>query len=86
MERKVMIQNETGLHARPASSFVKVASQFTSDINIEFNGKLINGKSILNILSAGLQKGAEIKIIATGADEKEAVEALENLINSKFNE
>lgn len=86
MERTVKIINETGLHARPASLLVKTATRFISDINIEFKDNIINAKSIMNILSAGLQKDAEIKIVAAGPDESEAVHALLDLINSKFGE
>ncbi|QEK11500.1 HPr family phosphocarrier protein [Crassaminicella thermophila] len=86
MEKVVTILNEAGLHARPAGAFVKMASQFSSDINIEVNGKSLNAKSIMNLLSLGLKKGDEIKIVANGADEKEAVEALADLVNSKFGE
>lgn len=86
MERTVTILNETGLHARPAGAFVKTASQFSCDINIEFNGKNANAKSIMNLLSFGLEKDSEIKIIANGKDEAEAIEALVNLVESKFGE
>ena len=86
MEKTVKILNETGVHARPAGAFVKLASKFSSDINIEFNGAISNAKSIMNMLSLGLKKEDEIKIIANGEDEKEAVEALANLIESKFGE
>lgn len=86
MKKNVIILNETGIHARPAAMLVKTAGQFASDIFIEFQDKAINAKSIMNILSAGLQKGNEITLQATGPDEKEAIEALENLFNSKFNE
>lgn len=86
LERTVKIINETGLHARPASLLAKTATQFISDINIEFQDNIINAKSIINILSAGLQKDAEIKIVAAGPDENEAINALSDLINSKFGE
>jgi phosphocarrier protein len=86
MERNVKILNETGLHARPASLLVKAATPFSSEITIEFKDNVFIAKSIMSILSAGLQKGDEIKIVAKGSDEKEAVEALVALINSKFGE
>lgn len=86
MERTVKIVNDTGLHARPAAAFVKMASQFLSDINIEYNRTMVNAKSIMNMLSLGLKKDDEIKIIATGTDEKEAIEALTQLVGSKFGE
>lgn len=86
MKKTVKIVNETGLHARPAGVFVKTASKFSSDISIEFNGSSINAKSIMNILSLGLKKGDEITISANGSDENDAVEALVNLIETKFGE
>ncbi|TCO76938.1 HPr family phosphocarrier protein [Marinisporobacter balticus] len=86
MEKTTKIMNTSGLHARPASIFVKMATGFTSAINIEFNGKNVNAKSIMNLLSLGLKKDDEIKIIANGEDEVEAVEALVGLIHSKFSE
>ncbi|KGG80358.1 phosphocarrier protein HPr [Caloranaerobacter azorensis H53214] len=86
MERTVKILNESGLHARPASVFVKTASQFKSDIKIEFNGNILNAKSIMNLMSLGLKKDDEIKLIIDGPDAEEAMEALVKLIESKFNE
>ncbi|SHJ62653.1 HPr family phosphocarrier protein [Paramaledivibacter caminithermalis] len=86
MKKNVKIINESGLHARPAAVFVKSASQFKSDINIELNGSIFNAKSIMNILSLGAKKGDEITIVADGPDEKEAIDCLVNLIESKFGE
>lgn len=86
MEKVVIVQNEAGIHARPAALLVKVAAQYTSDINIEFKDKTINAKSIMNILSAGLQKGDEIKITAAGPDQDAALQALVELFNTKFGE
>ncbi len=86
MEKKVVIKNESGLHARPAGLLVKKASEFKSDIEIEFNGKKINGKSIMGIMSLGLDKNSEIKIIANGDDAEGAVNALAELIESGFGE
>lgn len=86
MEKIVKILNETGLHARPASLLVKAATSFSSDITIAFKDNEFNAKSIMSILSAGLKKGDEIKVIAKGIDEEKAVEALVDLIHSKFGE
>lgn len=86
MEKTVKILNQSGLHARPAAIFVKTASQFKSEVNIKFNDKVLNGKSIMNILSLGLVGEDEIKIITSGPDEKEAITTLVNLIESKFSE
>jgi len=86
LERSVRLLNESGLHARPAAIFVKTASGFKSEIKVEVNGTLINGKSIMNILSLGIKKGDEIRIIADGPDEEEALNSLVRLIESKFDE
>lgn len=86
MEKNIKILNETGIHARPAALLAKTAAQFSSDINIEFNGKTINAKSIMSILSTGLKNGDDIKIVTSGSDETEAMEAIIKLINAEFQE
>lgn len=85
-EAKIRVMNESGLHARPASIFVKTATQFKSNISIQSNCNNVNAKSIMNVLSMGLKKDDEIKIIANGQDEREAVETLVALMVSKFDE
>lgn len=82
------IVNETGLHARPASDFVRAASQFKSDITIqrEGNGTAVNAKSIIFLLSQGLAKGTPVILSAEGEDEQEAVDTLAALIDSGFGE
>ncbi|QEK13016.1 HPr family phosphocarrier protein [Crassaminicella thermophila] len=84
MEKKVVIKNESGMHARPASMFVKTANAFKSDIEIEFNGRKINAKSIMGIMSLGIAKDSEITIIVNGEDEEKAIHALMELIESGF--
>ncbi len=79
--KEVNILDENGLHARPASQFVQVASKYKSEISIDYNGKILNGKSILSIISGGVKKG-KITIIADGADEVEAVEALASMVEN----
>ena len=86
MEVLVKILNQQGLHARPASLFAKTASKFKSTVSIVHGGGTINAKSIIIIMSLGLKKGEEIKIITEGVDEKEAMEALVSLIENKFGE
>lgn len=86
VERKVFIKNKTGLHARPASTFVKTAASFKSDIKVCNGGSKASAKSLLNILALGLSKDAEVTITAVGEDEVEAVQALVDLIDSKFGE
>ena len=84
MEKKFKILNEEGMHARPAGAFVKVASGFKSSVNITANGMTKNGKSIMGIMSLGLQKDSEIIVTTTGEDEAALMESLEALINNKF--
>lgn len=82
----VSINNESGLHARPASMFIKEASKYKSELKVLKGGKEYNAKSIMGILSMGAKKGDTITILAEGSDEKKAVESLEKLVKSKFNE
>ncbi|APC42249.1 HPr family phosphocarrier protein [Clostridium estertheticum] len=86
MEKTVKILNEQGLHARPASIFVKTASKFKSTVSIVHGTGVANAKSIINIMSLGLKKDEEIKIVTEGADEKEAMAALVSLVETKFGE
>ncbi len=79
---KVKISNDTGLHARPATLLVKKASSFKSDISIEANGKKVNAKSLIGILSLGATKDTEVTIITSGDDEVEAASELAKLIET----
>ncbi len=85
-EATLTIENKTGIHARPASIFVQTATKFKSKVQIEAKGKKVDAKSILMIMSMGLVKGTEIKILADGPDEADAVNALKELVESKFGE
>lgn len=82
IERKIMIKNPTGLHARPASLLVKEANKFKSEIMLNKNGKDVNAKSILSVLSLGVTNGDEIIIKTNGEDENEAMDAIINLIET----
>ena len=82
LSRDVVVNNGTGLHARPATLLVKKASSFKSDVSIEFNGKKANVKSLIGVLSLGVTKGANITVVASGDDEALAVEEIANLIAS----
>ena len=74
MEKKEFhIIAETGIHARPATLVVQAASKFGSDINLEYNGKSVNLKSIMGVMSLGVGQGADVTISAEGDDEKEAI-------------
>ncbi len=85
-EATVTIENKTGIHARPASVFVQTAAKFKSKVQIKAKGKAVDAKSILMIMSMGLVKGTEITIAAEGEDEAAAVQALKDLVVSKFGE
>lgn len=80
ISKEVVVNNGTGLHARPATLLVKKASSFKSDVSIEFNGKKANVKSLIGVLSLGVTKGASITVLASGDDEALAVEEIANLI------
>lgn len=86
MEATVVIENKSGIHARPASIFVQTATKFKSKVQIIAKGKTIDAKSILMIMSMGLVKGTEIVIKAEGDDAAEAVKTLKELVQSKFGE
>ena len=84
--REVMVQNQVGLHARPATFFIQKANEFKSSIWIEKEERRVNANSLLGILSLGIVGGTSIKIIADGADEEVAVEALVDLVTNGFSE
>ena len=78
--KKVILNNELGLHARPAAVFVQTANKFVSDIHIELKGTKVDGKSIMGVMSLGAFHGEEITLIAKGEDAKEAIQELAELI------
>jgi phosphocarrier protein HPr len=84
MSKKIYtVTADTGIHARPATLLVQTASKFSSDINLECNGKTVNMKSIMGVMSLGIGKGAEIIISADGHDETAALESIETLLKSE---
>ena len=82
VSKEVVVNNGTGLHARPATLLVKKASSFKSDVSIEFNGKKANVKSLIGVLSLGVTKGANITVTASGDDEALACEEIAKLIDT----
>ncbi len=84
--KEATVNNQVGLHARPATFFIQKANEFKSSIWVEKDERRVNAKSLLGVLSLGIVKGTTIHIIADGADEKEAVEALVELISGNFDE
>lgn len=84
--REVVVQNQVGLHARPATFFIQKANEFTSGIWISKDDRKVNAKSLLGVLSLGVTRGTSITIIADGADEQIAVDELAELVKTNFAE
>ncbi len=84
--KTITVNNQVGLHARPATFFIQKANEFKSSIWVEKDERRVNAKSLLGVLSLGIVKGTEITLIAEGPDDKAALEALEALISSNFAE
>ena len=82
--KDVVINNQVGLHARPATFFIQKANEFRSTIWVEKEERRVNAKSLLGVLSLGIVGGTAIRIIADGTDEEVAVAALVELIESDF--
>ena len=74
--QEIILKNEEGLHARPATELAKNASKYACDIKFDVRGKEYNAKSVLNIMSAGIKNNTQIKIICDGVDEKQALEEI----------
>ncbi len=86
VSQKITITNPQGLHMRPAGVFAKGMAKFASDVKINFNGKDFNGKSLLNIIGAGIKTGSEIELVCEGADEEEALKTAIEMIESGLGE
>ena len=86
VQKRVKILNKLGLHARPAALFVKTAAKFKSDVFLGRNNHEVNGKSIMGVMMLAAELGSEIMITVKGEDEEEALKALLNLVNSRFDE
>ena len=86
VSQKITINNPQGLHMRPAGVFAKGVAKYQSNVNLIFNGKSTNGKSLLNIIGACIKCGSEIEIQCDGPDEEEALQAAVDLIESGLGE
>ena len=84
--KDVTVENQVGLHARPATFFIQKANEYKSSIWVEKEERRVNAKSLLGVLSLGIICGTTIKIIADGVDEQEAVDGLVALVQSGFAE
>lgn len=86
IEKEVTIVNRLGMHARPAAMFVRIASRFQCEIWVEKEGERINGKSIMGLMMLAAGQGSKLQIRCEGADAPKAMQELEELIASRFNE
>lgn len=80
--KEVTVENQVGLHARPATFFIQKANEYKSSIWVEKEERRVNAKSLLGVLSLGIMKDTTVTLIADGSDEKEAVDALAELIEN----
>ena len=85
-ERVIVVSNRAGIHARPAAVLVQASKDFRANIYLERGNDRVNAKSIMGILTLGAAYKTELKIIAEGEDEEQAVETLAGLFDSKFEE
>ena len=86
VSKEVVINNQVGLHARPATFFIQKANEFKSSIWIEKEDRRVNAKSLLGVLSLGIVKGTPMTIIADGVDESAAIATLAQRVESEFSE
>ncbi|MCZ6547164.1 MAG: HPr family phosphocarrier protein [Deltaproteobacteria bacterium] len=84
--KKIEIKNRLGLHARAAALLVQLVNRFSADVKFSKDGQVVDGRSIIGVLSLGAAKGSKVRVEATGGDAKEVVRAIEELIESKFHE
>ena len=86
VEKKILIRNKTGLHARPAAVFVQIANKFDCDISVKRGNQQVNGKSIMGILMLAAGKGSKILIKAEGLDAEVAISELERLLSGELDD
>lgn len=85
-EQTFTITAETGVHARPATLLVNKAGQYSSEVEVSYNGKTVNLKSIMGVMSLGIPTGAQIKVTVTGNDEEEALSGVTEVIKEYLGE
>jgi phosphocarrier protein HPr len=86
IREKLTIQNKLGVHTRAAAKLVSTAKRFASRVELAFNDRLVDGKSIMSVITLGAQKDHVVDFIITGEDEQECLAALTQLVNEKFGE
>ncbi len=83
IEKQIIVTAKSGIHARPASKIVKLANSFNSDIKIVYNGKTLNAKSMMEMMTAAVPNGGEVTFKIDGSDESEALVALEKVVKEE---
>jgi phosphocarrier protein HPr len=86
LHRDIVVQNKLGIHARPASMFVKTANRFKSEIFVQKGDEKVNGKSIMGLMMLAAGPGSKLHVTADGDDAQEALKELEALVKRKFDE
>ncbi|MFP6903277.1 MAG: HPr family phosphocarrier protein [Verrucomicrobiia bacterium] len=84
--RELIISNQSGMHARPAAAFVKMANKFKAEITVTKDGDSVNGKSIMGLMTLAAAKGTRLVIETNGDDAESAADAIQSLIEGKFGE
>ena len=86
IQKQIEIINKLGLHARAAAKFVTCASQFSSHIQVERNGRKVNGKSIMGVMMLAAARGTRLELCASGPEAAQALEELDDLVRRRFDE
>lgn len=81
VEKRMLVNNKQGLHARPAALFVQIANKFDCNVTVKRDKEEVNGKSIMGIMMLAAERGSEIVVIAEGEDAHKVIEELENLVS-----
>jgi phosphocarrier protein len=86
VEKELTVMNRLGLHARPSAMFVKICSRFKCDVWVEKDNERVNGKSIMGLMMLAAGHGSKLKVSCEGPDAERAIDEIEGLVASKFNE
>ena len=86
VKKELKIINPQGIHMRPANEFASAMGEFSCEVTVVYGDDEINGKSLMNMIAAGIRGGSTVEVRCEGEDEKEALEKAEKLINSGFGE
>lgn len=82
LRKKIVVQHEYGLHARPAASFVKLARRFEAEITLEKNGERVNAKSIMGVMMLAVARGETVYLETSGRDARDALKGLESFLEN----